>query len=252
MSAHFIRASERDNRASDPNKHTNTAMATQAPYIPSKEADLINWGANFSALLTATPATYGQTAPVALTVQTAFDTYQASYDTATNPGTRTSPAVAQKDADRAAFLAVVRPVAQQISKSEAVTPENKTAIGVNLPNFSPTPIPPPATFPQLSLDGLFPGTANLRYQDSGLGTGKRKPQGAISVEIFQTVGQAPAVDPDAAHYVGSYTKAPFTMSFSPTQVGKTATIWGRWRTRSGSAGESFVGPWSPALSFVVA
>lgn len=227
-------------------------MATQLPYIPTKEADLINWGANFSSLLTAAPATYGQTAPVALTVQTAFDTYQTSYDTATNPGTRTSPAIAQKDADRAAFLAVVRPVAQQISKSEAVTPENKSAIGVNLPNFSPTPIPPPATFPQLSLDGLAPGTASLRYQDSGLGTGKRKPQGAICVEIFRTVGQAPAVDPDAASYIGSYTKAPFTVSFSPAQVGKTATVWGRWRTRSGNAGESFVGPWSPALSFVVA
>jgi hypothetical protein len=185
-------------------------------------------------------------------VQAAYDAFAASYQTATDPATRTSPAVAQKDADKASFLSTVRPVAQQISKSDAVTPENKTAIGVNLPNTSPTPIPPPTTFPQLSLDMLTPGVATLRYQDSGLGTGKKKPQGTIALELYQTVGTAPAVDPDSADYIGSYTKAPLSVAFQPIQTGKTATIWGRWRTRSGSGGASFAGPWSPALTFIVA
>jgi hypothetical protein len=227
-------------------------MAQQPPYIPSQESLLDPWAVNFAALLTAAPATYGQTAPVAATVQAAVDTWHASYLLATNPATRTKPTVAQKDADKAAMLATVRPVAIQISRNAAVTPEDKRDIGVNLPSSAPTPVPPPATFPQLSLDSLAPGNATLRWQDSGLGTGKAKPFGAIAGEVFVTTGQAPAVDPDAATYVASYTKAPFTLSFQPAQAGKTATVWARWRTRSGSAGETFAGPWSPALSFIIA
>jgi len=223
----------------------------QAPYIPAKDADFNNWLNNFSTLLTANPTTYGLTAPDAVAVASVTTTWNTAYETATNPDTRTSPAVAAKDAARASAEATVRPYAQQISKNAAVSTEDKTAIGVNIPNFSPVPIPPPTTFPQLGFRSATPLVHLLQYQDSELGTGKKKPFGAIGVEIWRSVGTVPATDPDQTTYYGQFTKSPLRVSFSADQVGKICTYFARWVTRSGPGGVAQTGPWSAPLTATV-
>lgn len=217
-------------------------------YIPAKDADLNNWLLNFGSLLTAAPATYGLTAPDAVIVAASIALWSPAYAAAINPATRTAPTVAQKDAQRAATEATVRPYAQRISRNAAVDPLDKVAIGVNLPNSTPVPIPPPTTFPQLSFIAATPLAHSLRYQDSGLGAGKAKPFGAIGLEVWRAVGTAPAVDPSACTYYGTFTKCPFSTSFDPAQIGKIATYFARWITRSGAGGQASVGPWSPALT----
>mgnify|MGYP003510646830 FL=1 len=217
-------------------------------YIPAQDAGFNNWLLNFSSLLTAAPTTYGLTAPDAIIVAASVALWSPAYAAAINPATRTAPTVAQKDAQRAATEATVRPYAQRISRNAAVDPLDKVAIGVNLPNSTPVPIPVPTTFPQLSFDMATPLRHVLRYQDSGLGTGKAKPFGAIALEVWRAVGTAPAVDPSACTYYGNFTKAPLAVDFDAGQVGKIATYFARWVTRSGSGGKAFTGPWSPALT----
>lgn len=222
-----------------------------APYIPPKDADFDAWLLNFTTLLTAAPTTYGLTAPDAVACAAAYSAWHPAYVTATTPETRTSPAVAQKDAERAAAEATVRPYAQRISKNEAVTPENKTAIGVNLPNTSPVPIPPPTTFPLVSLRNATPLVHVLQYQDSGLGTGKKKPFGALGMQVFRSVGTVAATDPAQASFDTQPTKSPFRSSFSAEQRGKVATYFARWVTRSGPGGAAQYGPWSDPVTAIV-
>ena len=78
-----------------------------APYIPAKDALFAAWLLNFSTLLTASPVTYGLTAPDAVTVAGVNGTFQAAYATATNPATRTSGAVAATDVARLDAEAIV-------------------------------------------------------------------------------------------------------------------------------------------------
>lgn len=224
---------------------------TQAPYIPTKDADFNNWLLNFSALLTASPTTYGLTAPDATAVADVTTSWSTAYATATNPDTRTSPAVAAKDAARAAAESTVRTYAQQISKSDAVTPEDKLAIGVNIPNTTPVPIPAPTSFPQLSFRAATPLVHTLQYQDSDLGTGKQKPFGAVGIEVWRSVGTVPATDPAQASYYSTFTKSPLRVSFDAPQVGKTCTYFARWVTRSGPGGVAQKGPWSAPLTAAV-
>lgn len=222
-----------------------------APYIPPKDADFDAWLLNFTTLLTAAPATYGLTAPDAVICAAAYTAWHPAYVTATTPETRTSPAVAQKDAERAAAEATVRPYAQRIAKNDAVTPENKAAIGVNPPNYSPVPIPAPTTFPLLSLRSGEPLVHILQYQDSGLGTGKKKPFGALGMQVFRTVGTVAATDPAQASFDQQPTKSPFRSTYSAEQRGKIATYFARWVTRSGPGGAAQYGPWSDPVVAVV-
>lgn len=222
-----------------------------SPYIPAPDADFDAWLLNFSALLTAAPATYGLTAPDAVIVAAAVASWSPAYAAAINPSTRTPVTVAAKDAERASAEATVRPYAQQIHINQSVSNSDKTAIGVNPLNTSPVPIPPPLTWPNLTFRSAGPLSHNLSYQDSGLGTGKKKPTGVIAMQLFRVVGVAPAVDPNAATFYGNFTKSPLVSSFVAGDVGKQCTYFARWATRSGPGGIAQVGPWSAPLTVAV-
>lgn len=233
-----------------PNTHNATTMP-QSPYIPSKDAEFSAWLLNFSSLITAAPATYGLTAPAAAIIQAANDAFQPAYALAIDPGTRTAPTVAEKDAQRVSATATVRPYAIQISLNAAVTDENKLAVGVNLPNNAPVPIPPPATYPMPSLRSAGPLTHLLAYADSGAPSGKGKPYGVVGCEVFRSIGIVAAVDPAQATYYNTVTKAPFTSSFQAGDIGKVCTYFMRWTTRSGPSGIAQKGPFSAPLVLTV-
>lgn len=223
----------------------------QAPYIPARDADFAVWLANLSTLVTAHPTDYGLIAGDAVIIAGVNTPFQAAYLLATNPATRTGPTIAAKDAARAAATATVRPYCVSISLNDGVSDELKLGVGVNLPNPTRTPIPAPLTNPTLTHVGSISGQATIGSADSETPLSKAKPAGAVTMEVRQQLGTAPAVDPDAAAFVGLVTKSPFQMTFEPSQVGKVVTVWGRWRTKSGPAGISQAGPWSAALTFAV-
>lgn len=223
----------------------------QAPYLPTKDAEFDAWFANFSALITALPATYGLVAGDATIIAASFAAWNAAYLLATNPPTRTSPAIAAKDAQRILSESVIRPYATGISRNPAVTNDDKTAVGVNLPNAARTPVPPPVTAPALTLVSLIHFLATLAYRDTSTPTTKAKPTGATGLELWIALGTAPAADPSTAKPYGVITKSPTAIGFTAPDVGKYATFFGRWVTRSGPGGQAQNGPWSAPLTIVV-
>lgn len=224
-------------------------MAT--PYIPPQDAQFDAWFDNFSTLLTAAPTTYGLVSGDAVIVAASFSAWSPLYIAATNPVTRTAPAIAAKDAQRILSEAVLRPYAQSISRNPAVLNANKTAIGVNLPNSARTPIPPPITAPSLSLASAIHFLQTLAYRDATTPTSKAKPPGAVGMELWRYLSTAPGVDPTLASEFGVVTKSPVAVGFSAPDVGKHCTYWGRWVTRSGPGGIAQTGPWSAPLTVVV-
>jgi len=222
-----------------------------APYIPPQDSAFDAWLLNFSTLLTASPTTYGLTSPAAVIVADKYTSWHASYIVAITPETRTSPAIAQKDAERASAEETVRPYAQLISRNAAVTPQDKSAIGVNEPNFSPVPIPPPTSFPLISLRNGVPLAHVLQWQDSNLGTGKAKAFGVIGCQVFRSVGVVAATDPEQASFYQQPTKSPFRSEFSAPDRGKVCTYFARWINRSGAGGVAYYGPWSDPVNVVV-
>ncbi len=220
-------------------------------YIPAKDADFAAWSENFATLIAATPTNYGLTAGQAAPITAANTAFQAAYATAINPTTRTSPAIAAKDVARADAEVLERQIAMIVRNNPAVSDALKTGLGLTIPKTTPTPIPAPTTPPQLLFVSATPQAATLAYRDTGSPAGKAKPAGAIGVELWRNVGTVPATDPAQCAFVGIVTKAPFGQSFAAGEVGKIATFFARFSTRSGPAGVAQTGPWSAPLTFNV-
>lgn len=223
----------------------------QAPYIPARLADFAAWLLNFSTKLTAAPATYGLVAGDAVIVAAANTSFQAAYTASSTPATRTTATIAATAASRAAAEATVRPYAIRISVNDGVTDANKILIGVNLPNASRTPVPPPATAPALSLVSAVLGQHTLGYHDVSTPASKAKPFGAVGMQLFRAIGVGAAPDPSTATLLDVITKSPSNQATAAADRGKVATYFGRWITRSGPAGIAQVGPFGAGLAVTV-
>lgn len=234
-----------------------------APYIPARDSTLDSWADNFATLITASPATYGLDATAALAIQNAFDTWHAAYllggstgspPVPVNPSTFTSVTVAAKNAEKTAMTILHRSYAAQIRINPGVASSDKIALGLNLPNNSPTPIGAPTTFPLLSIVSAGPGTQEIRYADSTTPSLRKKPAGTIGLQLFRGVAVDPIVDVKLCSFLDTLTVQPYQSVFLVGDDGKTATYFGRWVNRGRQAGgsASLVGPWSAGVSQTVA
>lgn len=224
-----------------------TAYQQSQSYIPATDAAFRDWLANFSTLIAADPGRYGLDASDATIITAHSTSFNTAYQTVQAPSTRTSNAVAQKDAIRASAQGSVRVYAQQIKANVGVDNEDKVALGIHVDDPTPTPIPAPTSAPLLMIINAFSGVHNLRYADENTPASRAKPDGVIQLQLNMTVGNSPAVDPDTSSFVGLYTKQPVLIEHDPMNAGKTATFFGRWVTRKG-----LVGPWSLPESMTIA
>lgn len=218
-----------------------------APYIPTTDAGLDAWANNFADLITADPALYGLTPADALAIQTAVDAWNVSYPLATNPATRTTVTISQKNADKVAMVTICRTYASQVRINPGVANEDKLALGLNLPNNSPSPIPTPPTFPLLDIANAGPLIHVLRYADNTTPDSRRKPDGAVSLELWGVAAEAAVTDPALMQKILSVTKQPTNVTWPNEDLGKVASYIGRWINRKGEAG-----PWSAPINFVIA
>lgn len=226
-------------------------MPASPPYIPPRDTDFDLWLENLETLITANPTNYGLVAGDATIIAAQNTAWHAAFILATTPATRTSANIAAKDAARASAEAVVRPYCQRIRANDSVSDALKVGLGLNLQPATLTPIPPPASTVALAFVAATPLATKISYADTVLPSGKAKPYGAVGVEIYVTLGTAPASDPNAADYVKTVTKSPNGLTWVAGDVGKVATVWARYTTASGPAGEAQKGPWSAPLSFTV-
>jgi len=225
-------------------------MAT-TPYIPARETDLVDWADNFAALITASPGTYGLAAPDAVIIQTAVNNWDAAYAAATNPGTRTPVTIAAKNTSKLAMLPIVRTYASQIRINPGVDNSDKIDLGLNLPNNNPAPIPAPATTAVLTIISATPLRHTLKFRDEVASpTSRAKAPNAIGCEIWVGISTIGLVDPASCKFYGTAVKVPFFVDYDVADVGKVATIFGRWSNRAGSVGNNInlTGPWGTAVS----
>lgn len=217
-----------------------------APYIPPKDADLLAWCTNFDNLITASPSTYGLVTADALAITAVVAPYQAAQAVVDNPATKTSVTVAAKNNAKQAMLVILRTYSSQIRLNAGVTDADKLALGLNLPNNSPSPIPAPTSSPIVSVIGATPGQLTIRYADSNTPDKRSKPQGVTAMQLFVGVSTIPLTDPEDTAFEVALTKQPYAVNFNPADAGKTATLFGRWQTRTG-----LTGPWSTAANFII-
>lgn len=219
-------------------------MPAVAPYVPRTDAGVDSWASNFSTLLTAAPATYGQTSGTASAVATAYAAWHAAYLLVLSPSTKTASTVSAKDSQRVSLLATLRPVAQNISLNPAVSSGSKIAIGVNPRTSTPTPITPPTTYPILTIQAGANLQLYVRYRDSAASPSvKSKPYGVQSVQIAFAVSATAVTDPTLLPTTIAATKSPVVLTFD---AGGQCYLAGRYLLRNGQYSD-----WGPIVNFTV-
>jgi hypothetical protein len=216
-------------------------------YIPAREADMDNWILNFKSLIAANPTSYGLAVGDATAITTAYTNWHAAYLAAVNPTTRTKATVATKNTQKTVVLGVVRGYADTIRINAAVSDALKIGLGLHIRDTAPTPIPPPSTFPLLTITEPMRGTQDVRAADQMTPTKKARPAGAAGLLMFRAVAEDAITDPTQAAFLSFVTRAEFISTFDPADNGKTATYFARWTNAKGE-----VGPWSAPVSMPIA
>ena len=164
-------------------------------YIPLKLSAYKNWMLNFSTLLSAAPATFGQTAGDAAAVANSYAIFAAAYSLSSSNATRTPVTVQDTQTARNNLSALVRSYVRLILANAGVLDSDKLALGLVIRDTHPTKIPAPGTAPVLALVGCTPGVITATFRDTGSSLKSRsKPAGVSSLELHAFFGTvAPGV-----------------------------------------------------------
>jgi len=217
------------------------------PYIPQRDAEFRDWLNNFSTLISGDPARFGFSSSDADVIAGHNAAYEAAYVPVQSAETRTPSLVQQKDAVKAAARAACQVYAMICKHNAGVTNQDKSALGIHINDTTPTPIPAPDSSPLLSIVAAFSGEHVIRYADENTPASRKKPAGALHIQINKIVAPGPVLLPDDSKMVGLFGDQPVKVEQNQEDVGLTATYFGRWVTRRG-----LFGPWGLPVCMTIA
>lgn len=206
------------------------------PYIPSRDADLSVWAGNFVNVLTLNQPTYLITGVPLTTLQANVASYQAALIIASDPGTKTKVTVATKDAARTVMLSNIRLVASQIQSIPGITPGDLSAAGLTVRDTSRTPIPPPVTFPIISLLGVAGGQLRLALSDELTPLARRKPVGVLNALLVVKASPGTPADSYDGIPLATVGRVPTSISLAPLTANTVYNMVAVWLNRRGDRG----------------
>ena len=215
--------------------------------IPRPDGLALNWMKHLLGVVAAEPSRYDCSRPDCENLAVVVGDFDRAYALATGETTRTKVTINEKDVCRAVAEQTCRQFANLIRPNSGIPDSDKIAIGIRATNPDRTPIYAPQSSPLLNVVGATPGSQTVRYADSATPETGRKPFGAVQLQLFVVIGDAPTTDAEAGRFVGGFTRNPVGVAFDHADDGKVAIYFARWGGRRGD-----VGPWSLPVSMRVA
>jgi hypothetical protein len=177
----------------------------------------------------------------------AYNSWHSAFLAAINPTTRTHATITTKNVQKANVMSVVRGYGATIRANRAISDALKIGLGIHVRDTSPTPIPPPSTYPLLTVDSFNLSTLQLHAADQDTSDRRARPFGTSGLLLFSVIAPDPAPTPTGLEFNAFLTNPKFQNTFDPSDAGKTVTYFGRWTNGKGE-----LGPWSPPVSIRIA
>lgn len=193
-------------------------------FIPSTDAGLLAWGLNYSTLVSANPVLYGLTAPIATTLAAKQAAYAAALTAATDPSTRGGATIFAKQTARKDLVAYCRLTARTIQGTITVTNAERYALGLTVRDVLPSPIPPPASAPDIDIISVSGRTVKIRLHDSTSSARRGRPPGVAGASLFSHVGPTPPAALSDWRFEGNVTRTTIGIVFD-AEVANGATVW---------------------------
>ena len=210
-------------------------VANTKTYLPTREADLLDWCQSFYRNLASDPTVFGlQEADVA-DYKAMLDAFAQSHATASDPATRTGPAIERKDADKSALRRLSQSVVRQIQARPQTTDEQRRLLDITVPDRKPTPHPAPSGMPDVQVVMAVRHTISLkiRREDGGRG----RPVGTIGANVYYAVSPTVPTTSAGWTHAGQATRMGHQIALpESTPAGATVWIAANWYNGRGETG----------------
>src|SRR5262245_13212331 len=118
-------------------------------FIPARENELLAWTRNFRDQVSPDPGSFGLTAAQVADYAVLFDSFQAGFANACNPGTNSKSNIAAKNQAKAALKANARMLARIVRATPEVDNAQRSKLGLTVPDPHLTPVQVPSEPPLL-------------------------------------------------------------------------------------------------------
>jgi len=220
-------------------------MSDNNDSIPGPDPDFHKWVLPFCDYVSTNATTLGLPAGDVAPLTTAVTTWKTDYPAHTTAQSNASSAKLKKDNTRAAIEAIARPLIQGLQASTKVTDDQRAAMNIHVRATTRTRVAVPATRPLGSVDTSQRFQHILSYRDEN-STGRGKPSGVASCEIWSKVGGTPPKDISEMTYLAASTRSPYRVQYSGAQAGQSVCYWLRWVNTRGQQG-----PWSEPITATI-
>lgn len=196
-------------------------------FPPSKDSSLLTWSSNFSTKITATPTAFGLDAAQATAYAALHTGYNTNYNRAVNPNTNSKAAIAAKNVAKNNLLygpGGAWALVNIVQAFPGTTDDERAELGLRIPDAGPTPVPAPATAPDLSVLALLGRTVKLRLRDQENPDRRGKPTGVQGSTLLYFVGETAPADPAAWLFAMNTSKTLFDFEI-PASVAAGAKVW---------------------------
>lgn len=202
-------------------------MATD--FVPSREADLVNFSSNFNDKIALSPTTYGLTLPQSAAYTVLHDAFVAAFNVLQDPVTKSPSNVLAKNNAKEALIdgpGGIRYLARIVQGAPGVTNVAKFDLGLTVRDVEPTPVPIPSVAPAMEIVSNVARTVTVRLHDPATPTKRGKPEGVAGATVFSWVGEDnPPLDVKAWKFEGSITKTNKIAVPFPITVEDGAKVW---------------------------
>lgn len=210
-------------------------MAMPKDFVPKREADLDEFVHNFDTRITATPTSFGLTAPQATAFHALVVAWDSAYAVTKNRGTRSQSAVILKNEKKFLMVKNLRELARIVQAFPATSNEQRSLLGLTVPTI-PQTNPAPATSPTLLVLGVNGNTVSVRLRDS-TNPSRVRPDFAKSANVFSYVGEAPPTTADGWTFQGGTTRNRFEVVLdSSLPIGTKVFLTAFWKNERDMSG----------------
>lgn len=196
-------------------------------YIPPREADLVNWSANFDSKINATPAAYGLTVAQGSAYTTLHTNFFTAYATALDPNTRSPANIQAKNIAKDNLVngpGGIRKLVKIVQAYPALTNVQRSELRITIPDTEPTPVPPPEFAPNLSIVSTLGRVVKVKLRDAKDENNRGMPEGVDGATVLSFVGEEMPENPLDWSFMENTTRTTLDLSF-PATVPAGSQVW---------------------------
>ena len=195
------------------------------------DAELLAVAAQTIDAMTANPAAYGTT--VAAIGDLSSDMNDAS-TAVSDQQAKLAAAKASTLTKEEKITALIDRLRQMRDIAKAHGASDALMESTTIPHGGSAPVPPSATTPIATVDTSQRLKHTISWAESTTPDNKRRPRGAMGVEIWRKIDGAPPVDVSECTFVAIDSASPHTVDYSGADAGKMVHYMLRWKMRDGA------------------